>query len=324
MSLQFADLRPAYLENSSFSHRLPKLQIYWDSTSMGTFMECARKYYLSIVFGFSPRDESVHLKFGIIYHSALETYDREKFSGRAHKSAMIVAVRKALRDSWDSKLNRPWFSDHKYKNRLTLMRTIIWYLDRFEDDPLQTVTLANGKPAVELSFRFRTSYTAPTGEDYWLCGHLDRLAQHIDDIWIADRKTTYYAIDDNYFDKFSPDNQMSTYDFAGKIVYKVPTRGIIIDAAQVQITQSQFKRGQVPRTESERNEWYNETIRYNLELAASFAEKNFWPMNLKSCGNYGGCPFRPICGRSPEVRAQWLKATYVQRVWDPLQVRGDI
>lgn len=324
MSLQFADLRPAYLENSSFSHRLPKLQIYWDSTSMGLLMECARKYYLTIVFGFSPRDESVHLKFGIIYHSALETYDREKFSGKAHRAAMIVAVRKALRDSWDAKLNRPWFSDHKYKNRLTLIRTIIWYLDRFEDDPLQTVTLANGKPAVELSFRFRTSYTAPTGEDYWLCGHLDRLAQHIDDIWIADRKTTYYEIDDRYFDKFSPDNQMSTYDFAGKIVYKVPTRGIIIDAAQVQITQSKFKRGQVPRTEAERNEWYNETIRYNLELAASFAEKNFWPMNLKSCGNYGGCPFRPICGRSPEVRAQWLKATYVQRVWDPLQVRGDI
>src|SRR6185503_15211932 len=128
----FKGLTPAYLENSSFSNKLPTLQLYWDSTSMGTLMDCPRKYLLSNVFGFAPRDESVHLRFGIMYHSALETYDRVKAlyqkhdhdtDEAIHRTAMFHAVRKALSDSWNFELKRPWASDHKYKNRLTLIRS---------------------------------------------------------------------------------------------------------------------------------------------------------------------------------------------------------
>lgn len=318
------ELTPVFLENSSFSARLPKLQIHWDSTSLGTLIECPRKYYYSIIWGFSPRDESVHLTFGILYHQSLEFYDHAKTRGLSHKQSMLMAVRFAMKATWNNKLNRPWSSDHKMKNRLTLIRTVIWYLIQFEDDPLQTIILPNGKPAVELSFRFRSDYCAPTGEQYHLCGHLDRVAAAGPDVWICDRKTSMYAIDENFFSKFTPDHQMSTYDFAGKVVYNLPTRGIIVDAAQVLVTLSRFERGLVPRTDGQRDEWYGETVRFNLEMAAKYAESGLWPRNEKACGHYGGCPFRSICGRDPSVREQWLRASYVQRLWDPLQVRGDI
>jgi hypothetical protein len=44
-------------------------------------------------------------------------------------------------------------------------------------------------------------------------------------------------------------------------------------------------------------------------------------MNLSACGNYGGCPFRELCSRSPKVRENFLKSDYVDHNWDPLKAR---
>ena len=42
------------------------------------------------------------------------------------------------------------------KTRFTLLRSVVWYLEQFENDPCETVILADGRPAVELSFRCRS------------------------------------------------------------------------------------------------------------------------------------------------------------------------
>jgi hypothetical protein len=307
--------------NTSFSTQLPTLQIAWDSTSLGTFKECPRKYQLSIKDSFVPRLESVHLTFGLYYHAALEQYDHSKAQGADHDTAVRTAVRRALTDTWRG--DRPWNSDDKHKNRYTLVRTIIWYLEHFKDDVAKTIVLANGKPAVELSFRFELNQKAPTNETYLLCGHLDRLALINDEPFIIDRKTSKNSIENGYFDKFNPDNQMSTYDLAGKVVFGLDAKGIIVDAAQVLITGSRFRRGFTHRTPEQRNEWLLD-LGWWLDYAAKCAQNNHWPMNDKSCGNYGGCPYRGICNKSPLVQQQWLDSGFHKRTWDPLQVRGDI
>jgi len=311
--------------NSAFSPTLPGLQIAWDSTSMGTFKECRRKYYYSIVLGWQPRELSVHLFFGQIYHFALEVYDHAKARGADHDEGTRLAVRAALKATWDKAKKKPWISDHSTKNRLTLVRTVVWYLEQFKADPLVTLRLEEGSPAVELSFRFQTHFKSQSGDPFLICGHLDRVArlEGLDQLWIVDRKTTQYSIDSAYFSKYSPDNQMSTYDFAGGIIYSYPIQGVIVDAAQVLVTLSRFERGFVPRSKSQREEWYITFGQYVKEAEQAAKEQN-WPMNDKACGHYGGCPFRPVCGRPPEAREEWLRAAYVQRVWDPLKIRGDI
>lgn len=307
----------------SFSNDNPHLQIGWDSTSLGTFKECPRKYYYTIVLGYAPRQESVHLKFGAIYHSALEHYDHAKFAGASHVDAQREALRQAMLQTWDTRLSRPWFSDDEYKNRFTLVRSVVWYLEQFADDPIETVRLANGKPAVELSFRFDLGMQSHTGEDLLYSGHLDRLGKLNGQVYVLDRKTTKTSINNDYFDKYSPDNQFSGYMTAAKIVYNQPAVGLIVDAAQVGVTFSRFYRGFVNRTESQLNEWLSDTRQY-IAAAERMAESGYWPMNDKSCNNYGGCPFRSICAKDPSTRELWLKADFTRRVWDPLQVRGDI
>lgn len=309
--------------NTSFSTELPTLQIAWDSTSLSALLECPRKYQLSHIQGWSPRLESVHLTFGILYHGAIERYDHAKASGATHSEAIVAAVRWTLTETWNKELRRPWTSDDKHKNRLTLIRSIVWYLTQFAEDTLETVILSNNKPAVELSFRFDSDISFGSTR-YVLCGHLDRVAKFQDLLWINDHKTTKSSIEgDDYFARYSPDNQMSMYAFAGKVIYNVPVQGVIVNAAQVMVTFTRFRRGFAHRTEAQLSEWYEHT-KFYIKQAEKFATANFWPMNIKSCGLYGGCPFRSICGKDPSVREQWLQAGFKKRVWDPLKIRGDI
>lgn len=309
--------------NTSFSQITPGLQIAWDSTSLGTLKECPRKYQYSIMLGFQPKEISVHLTFGLHYHAGLEWYDHEKSKGLSHQDAFLSTVRKVLQLTWDAKRQRPWLSDDKYKNRLTLVRSVIWYLDQFAQDSVETVQLANGKPAVELSFRLNLDHQSSQGEEYMICGHIDRLVLFNGQPYVLDRKTTKSALSPDFFSKFSPDNQMSTYSFASKIIYNTPTQGLIIDAAQVGVTFTRFQRGLVGRSSEQLDDWYNDTLVW-LAQAEQYAKMQYWPQNDKSCGNYGGCPFRSVCAQAPSTRLLWLQNSFQHRIWNPLISRGDV
>lgn len=313
--------------NSSFSTTSPNLQIAWDSTSLGTLKECPRKYYYTMVLGYVPRAENVHLSFGQKYHAALETYDHERSAGKDHVAAMRAAVRRVLIDTrvelpgggW-----KPWDLGDPNKNRHTLLRTVIWYLEEFgEDDSIKTIQLHNGKPAVELSFRFETDFHSLGGESFLICGHLDRVGEFGGQTYIIDRKTTKNTISEDFFKKFRPDNQMSVYDLAGTVAFGIRTAGIIIDGAQIAVTFSRFLRGFTDRSDEDRAETYAD-FGYWVGQAEIHARNNYWPKNDKSCDNYGGCPFRPVCSKSESSRDLWLRGKYVKRTWDPLVIRGDI
>lgn len=309
--------------NTSFSKLQPGLQLAVDSTSLGEFKICPRRYYYSIICGFAH--ESVHLTFGILLHSACELYDHARAKGQRHDDALHAALRFALRWTWNSELKRPWISEHKSKNRLGLIRALVWYLDQFAEDPLETIILANGKPAVELSFSFDSGYLAQsTGERFVLCGHLDRLAKLNDTPYVIDRKTTEHTIDASYFAKYTPDNQFSLYTLAGKVVYEQPVRGLIVDAIQVGVTFARAVRGPVPRDDAMLDEWHRDLGHWLGEMEACAVEGH-WPLNDKACGLFGGCPYRGICSKSPSSREQWLRSEFpTRRQWDPLQRRGDI
>lgn len=306
--------------NSSFSTTVPGLQLAWDSTSLGVLKECPRKYYYSIIRGLTPRLRSVDLDFGIHIHSGRERYYHARAKGESHDKALDIALDYILNVTWDKDLNRPWASGDSNKNRATLVRTLIWYVDKWQNDPLETIILANGKPAVELSFRFNLDYFTASGEQYSLCGHLDRVVKFQNQIWLSDLKSTRHTISEEYFAQYTPDNQMSTYSFGGKVVYSFPVVGIIIDAVQVAVTFSHFERGMVHRTDEQLDEWHKDLGSY-LKQAEGYARAQHWPQNDKACYR---CAFRGLCNKPPSAREQWIGPNMGIRVWDPLQRRGDI
>lgn len=355
----------------SFSRIIPKLQVSWDSTSLGALKKCPRLYQLSIVEGWrrTPRPGTpgnIHFRYGILYHRALEVYDHKKSEGMVHDDAMVETlldlvegcmdwedladkdaaevatgdgfhVRKLGAESdspgwqkllgvWDP--NAQLDPDKAAKNAKTvpnLFRSVVWYLDRFGDkDPIDTIQLDNGKPAVELSFRFDAGFkTSSTGEPILLSGHLDRVGMFAGLGHVVDRKTSSSTLGQYYFDQFNPHNQMSLYSIAGRVVTNTPIKGVIIDAAHIAKGFTAFARGITTRTEGQLEEWLSD-FKFYVALAERFATSNYWPMNDTACNDFGGCAFRGICSKDPKVRLTYLKNQFHIEKWDPLKVRGDI
>ena len=290
------------------------VQFAWDSTSLGWLKQCPRLYYYSMIEGWHTKGTGVHLKFGQHYHGALEMYDKVRQLGKNHELALRDVLLWLLHATWED--GKPWDSGHNQKTRETLVRSVIWYLDTFKDDPAQTLILANGSPAVELSFRMELDWGPP----YILCGHLDRVVEFGGQKYVMDRKTTGSSPTPHYFDGFAPDNQMSIYTLAARVQFATPVAGVIIDAAQIAVGFTRFQRGFTYRTEAALNEWLADAKIWFAQ-AEGFAQANYWPMNDKACGLFGGCTFRKICSKSPDVRQTFLESDFERRAWNPLETR---
>lgn len=132
--------------------------------------------------------------------------------------------------------------------------------------------------------------------------------------------TTGGTVGTYYFSQFSPNNQMSGYSFAGRAVLHSPIQGVIIDAAQIAVNFTRFERGVTTRTKDQLEEWLEGTL-HTIQITQEASRKNFFPMNPNSCGNYGGCPFRELCSRSPQVRDNFIKSDFTSHDWDPIKER---
>jgi PD-(D/E)XK nuclease superfamily len=300
-------------------------QFAFDSTSIKLAETCLRKYQYKMLQRWQPHRKSVHLLFGGWYATALEEFHKALADGVDYEQAICDVVHEALIATWEYEEDEsgepiegtgtPWTSDHNTKTRENLIRTIIWYLDQFRDDPCTTVILSNGSAAVEHSFKL----DADNG--IILAGHLDRLVEYSDKLYIQDQKTTGSTITSRFFEGFNPDTQMSLYTFAGKAIFNLPVKGVMIDGAQIAVGFTRFERGFTFRDDGQLAEWYDGAM-LTIERARQATLDNNFPMNPSSCGNYGGCEFRHICARSPSVRQNFLLGDFTQgEQWNPLQER---
>lgn len=323
-----------------------KIQFAWDSTSLGYLKTCPRLYQYHMLEGWVPKDESVHLRFGGEYHAAIQDYENLRAEGCDFDDAIRETVRRLLVRIHDFDPD-PTTKAGNYKNPRTLLQLVVDYLDEYKNDPCETYILENGKPGVELSFRFELDWgpqaqyrevherdwdQAEADEEhnkavqpYLLCGHLDRVVTFADNLFVLDHKTTTTTPGDYYFAGFSPNNQMTLYTFAGQVVLDTPIRGVIVEAAQIMLDKpNRFVRSPAYRNDEVIDEWLND-LEYHLNAAEAYAAADYWPQNDTACGMYGGCRFREVCSKSPAVREKFLKADFIQlpedQRWNPLKSR---
>lgn len=299
-------------------------QLAWDSTSLTAFKKCPRFYYYSILCGWRPLSDSPHLKFGILFHSALEAFDKITISREFTDEDLFEIIRATLeaagrRTEGEGKFI-PWWSDHPAKNIESLIRSIVFYVEQYRNDAAKTVVLANGKAAVELSFRYELPISV-LGQSAQYSGHMDKLVEFAGQRFVLDRKTTGSYLGEKFFGGFSPHLQFTGYIFAGGVCLSEPLDGGIVDAAQIGAGFTRFGRGFVNRTSGQLEEWLTDTC-LAIKLAEQYAREEYWPMNETACGNYGGCQFQGVCGKAPGVRENFLKAGFRQERWDPLASRN--
>lgn len=298
------------------------VQYAFDSTSLGLLKTCPRKYFLSMVLNWRPKKRSHHLEFGIHYHTGIEIWLKAKVEGLDHEAAVRKAIRQIMINSFGYEPGLRKGLPDNTKTRETLIRALVWYFEKYREDNCKTVTLSNGKAAVELSFRFEIQ------SGLMLCGHLDQIVNFGDEpnmLYGLDHKTTSSTVTgasaSYFFSNFNPDNQMTLYSTAARIAFHTPVKGMIIDAAQMAVGFIEFSRDFTHRTDAHIQEFLEGVVTYR-RMAEMYTRQGFWPMNESSCGNYGGCAFRDICSKSPQVRERFLRTDFTQdKPWNPLEPR---
>jgi hypothetical protein len=307
-------------QDSRFSKQTIGLQLQVNSSSLGPFKTCPRKYYYEVIQGLETPERSVHLTFGTLMHQGIALYEKWKLNEVDHEQALLFTIEWALKATWNKQLNRPWSSGHPNKNRASLIRSLVWYLDHWNEvESYKPIKLKNGEAAIELSFEINTGLEHE-GEQISFIGKLDRLVKLNDSKYVFDTKTTEWAIDTNFFKKYSPDNQFSLYTLAGKVAFNEPLKGLIADAIQIGAQFTRMNRGLIERSDETLDEWLIDA-RWHLRSMIDCAKHEYWPQNDRNCGHFGGCQFREICSMSPIAREVWLdKGFRVKRIG----VEGDL
>lgn len=291
-------------------------QAAWDSTSLVDFMTCPRRYQFHMIEGWVPAKRPPTLHFGIAFHEGLAGYYQAKVDGQSHNKAIAAGLRRAWA-AWGD-----YQSDDNCRTKFTLSRGLIWYADRYVEDPAETVVMKDGTAAVELSFRTTLPMHNPDGGQYMVCGHLDRVVKVGDVFRVSDAKTTKTTISDYYLRMYDLDVQMDLYDFAGRIVLMDEISGIMLDVMQTAVNFSRFQRAFTDRKPGQREEWMDEIL-FWIEQAEICAINEYWPANKTSCSKFGGCRFREVCTKEPCSRKVVLESDFKVERWNPLQSRGE-
>ena len=115
---------------------------------------------------------------------------------------------------------------------------------------------------------------------------------------------------------------MSLYDIAGAVILSDTIQGVVVDAAQVLVNGSRFRRQPIDRTPEQREDWLRDLSLW-LHIAETYALANHWPQNEKSCGwGKNRCMFWDVCSSDPSARQNILDSKFARRErWNPLVPR---
>lgn len=278
----------------------------WDSTTLQTFVACPRKYYYLYVLNINTPGSKLDLDFGILYHKALELWEK---NGR-DDTALIYALRAVHAAPEAESLRKiEWNNPKSIGN---LFRAVVWYTEEHKNDNFKTLIGPRG-PALELSFKVEIGSYA--GESILYCGHLDRVIEHREDIYFVDRKTTKKHISSDFFLQFHLSIQMDGYALGSQVIFDRPAKGGIIEACQLAVGFARFERTILPISEAGMNENLGE-MRHWIEAASQMAEAEYFPRNKTNCWF---CQFREICSRPERTRPAFIEAkTVPSRIWNPL------
>src|SRR5262245_32990264 len=242
-TLEEVGMRVVVVDENTFEAPSPfiegtNIQYAWDATSLEYLKRCPRLYQYKMIDCWQSGKDNINLRFGHEFHKALQDYEILRAQGDIdHDEAVFLSIKELLLRTDDF---RP---DDKYKSRENLIRTAVWHMDKYKDDPAKTMIMSSGKPAVEVNFKFPLDYGPIPNNDeynYILCGYLDRVVEYNQEVLPMDHKTTTSTPGDYYWNQFDPNNQMTLYVLACQVIFEATVKGIIIDAAQIMVDSSRF------------------------------------------------------------------------------------
>lgn len=303
-----------------------------DNTQLSAFMRCPRYYYYAHVEHLAPARLPEPLGFGLALARGQEVWHAE----RARGAEFLPALRKAIREAcivardleWapedaENAHASPWLFSSSTRSLETLLRTLVWYADRYREDAFRVLVAPHtNKPAVELSFSLDLSPSLV------FCGHMDRVGEFGGSVLVGECKHTTGNIGSFYFGSFQHDAQTTGYVWAAKAL-GLPAVGVVLDASQVAVSFSRFHRDLIYKSAAQLQSWYDTIREVGYEIAytrdvlslGTPLDRSF-RKNYSACYARGPCPYLPLCSApSEDIRRAEVATSFTHRHWDPLRVR---
>lgn len=271
--------------------------LVWSVSDLDLYEFCPRKYFFSRIkkVRFPGEFKDLDKVFGRCVHKILADYDIGIFSGRNKEevlSEIILSLRGTLLG--DKELEPLLYSEDTKYNIKNLLRSLVWYMEIYKEDPFKTAPLPNTAPGIEFNFEL------PFFEDYKLLGRVDKLCVGDHGLWVLDRKTTSQFLGPWYFRTYALSNQTLGYVWALRKM-GLDVKGMIIEANQIAVDFCRWGRFVIPVTQERCDEWYENSMGWIKDAA-----KLEYRKNTTACGNYDGCPYMEVCAAPLSQQQMYL------------------
>ena len=234
--------------------------------------------------------------------------------------------------------SKEWFPLLVGKDRLALMRLLVWYGEEIKGGALQPVSISERVETplvppsptfegpepymerhtalVEVPFKV-PFFTTPEGEQVYLTGWFDAVKRLGDEVLVTDYKTTKKPLGAMYFSQYAPNVQVDTYDLVAETFLKskgLPYAGVVIEAIQTLANGVRFG-FRVYKGDPERRAELVRELSYYISLAWQYAKGGWWPRNRSHCAM---CEFKSVCSAAPASRPHILAGNFSRYRWNPL------
>lgn len=252
-------------------------------TSLETYLECPRKYYLSRILAMQPVLGKASLDFGSAIHAGIGAYYMNQ--NESHE-ARLIAMLRAFGSAWNPEKET---EKHSAINGINLLKT---YAAVYRYDTGKYVP-----EKIELDVR------CVMPNNTTMVGRIDRALIDQNMIIAVDSKTTTMSLTDWFWKNFENSFQMLTYPHILRTILG-GCDGIMVDAISFPVNpavpEKHFQRRTLPFTSQQEQDWMNTYLEVTNEIMHLLTlpeEEQFRKFRAchTSCSNYGGCTYLPIC-----------------------------
>lgn len=295
-----------------------------DNFALTMYQSCPSKFDLRILQHWTSRRKSAALGFGGAFHAGLAAW---------YRTGSRVEMLKAVKDSWPDGM-----PVDDYRGLQKCVEALMAYVKEYPAETFQVIQGADG-PLVEVAFTIDTGmylscFNCGAKLGVWngvdaICGHcgqplekieyggiFDLLVEFSGAVYVVDHKTTS-QMGPSYFDQFKPNNQITGYTWAGRLLTGMRVGGALINAIAVyKSSPTKFDRQISTRTDDEIAEWLV-SLKRTCENIQESKRSGIWHMQTTNCTMYGKCEFHQVHSLShPNQRRAILEQEYIKHEWD--------
>ena len=301
-----------------------------DNSKRSQFTTCNKKYYYSYIRNLRPNQGSSALRYGITWHAGMDAfYNHIKENGWTHDGEAVKAALEAAKIAWEEESSKQTFYND-YRTLENYVQSLMAYVSHFNYDEGMLKVVKTERP-----FKLKMQLS-PVEEDLYFpliaykglafTGKIDAEVLLNGRLWQLEHKTTGQALSVQK-NRLHRSPQLIGYAYAGLRLNPEdpPEGGLVVlhhlSAYKSKVTgeygklKVQFERVPQMFTEGDFASWRLSFLN-TAESILRNQERNFWPVQLDNCYQYGRCSFAPLCEQNAPLGEEILEGFYVTEPWE--------